>query len=189
MSRSSVRWRSAVADLAGDLGTDQGVGKHRAPRQQAVVLKDEAAVVARPAQRLAVEQDGAGGGGLEPRHHAQKRGLAAAARPDHGDELALLDRDVDAAQRFQLAEPLAQTADLDLARHVSVLGPGHEPLFQPAEAGRHGDAGDGEHDHAGEQLRHVEGVGRLADQPAQARRASRTAPPPRRRSGRGRCRA
>src|SRR5207244_13509813 len=51
---------------------------------------------------------------------------------------------------------------------VSVLGPGHEFLFHPAEARRHGDAGDGQHDHAGKQVRHVEGVRRLADQAAEA---------------------
>src|SRR6202035_4058511 len=49
-----------------------------------------------------------------------------------------------------------------------VFGPRHQPLFQPAEARGHDDAGDGEHHDAGEQVRHIEGVGRLADQPAKA---------------------
>src|SRR5580698_8377995 len=49
-----------------------------------------------------------------------------------------------------------------------VLGPRHQPLFQPAEPRRHDDAGDRQHHDAGEQFRHVEGVGRLADQPAEA---------------------
>src|ERR1700724_3455334 len=49
-----------------------------------------------------------------------------------------------------------------------VLGPRHQPLFQPAEPRRHDDAGDRQHHDAGEQFRHVEGVGRLADQPAKA---------------------
>src|SRR5579862_167266 len=49
-----------------------------------------------------------------------------------------------------------------------ILGPRHQPLFQPAEPRGHDDAGDGQHHDAGEQFRHVEGVGRLADQPAEA---------------------
>jgi len=76
-------------------------------------LENEAAVVARPAQRLAVDEDGARRGGLEPRHHAENVSCRSRSA-DHRDELALLDGDVDLSQRFELAEPLAQTADLDL---------------------------------------------------------------------------
>src|SRR5258708_4328796 len=47
-------------------------------------------------------------------------------------------------------------------------GPGHEPPLEPPEARRHGDAGRREHDHAGKQVRHVEGIGRGADQSAEA---------------------
>src|SRR5580700_4959817 len=49
-----------------------------------------------------------------------------------------------------------------------VLGPRHQPLFQPAEPRRHDDAGGGEHHDADKQFRHVEGVGRLADQAPEA---------------------
>ena len=66
------------ADLAGDLGPDDGVGEHRAPRQQAVALEHEAAVAAGTVQRAAVEQQLAGARGLEARDDAQERGLAAA---------------------------------------------------------------------------------------------------------------
>src|SRR5260370_39192179 len=50
-----------------------------------------------------------------------------------------------------------------------VLGPGHEPIFQPAETRGERDPGDREHDHAGKQLRHVEAVGGLRDQPPKSR--------------------
>src|SRR6266851_8329234 len=49
----------------------------------------------------------------------------------------------------------------------SVLGPRDELALEPGEACRHHDAGEGQHHHAREQLRHVEGVRRLADQPAE----------------------
>src|SRR6516164_2175610 len=49
-----------------------------------------------------------------------------------------------------------------------VLGPGHEPIFEPTEARRERDPGGCEHDHAGEQLRHVEGIRRLRDQPPES---------------------
>src|SRR5580704_13104573 len=58
-------------------------------------------------------------------------------------------------------------ASLDVMSRL-ILGPRHQPLFQPAEPRGHDDAGNRQHDDAGEQLRHVEGVGRLADQAAKA---------------------
>ena len=80
------------ADAAGDLGADQRIGEHGAPRQQAVVLEHEAAVAARAAHDAAVEQHLARARRLEPGDDAQERGLAAARRPDHRDEAAALDR-------------------------------------------------------------------------------------------------
>src|SRR5262249_49409608 len=50
-----------------------------------------------------------------------------------------------------------------------VLGPRHEPIFQPAETRGERDPSDRGHDHAGKQLRHVEGVGRLRDQAPESR--------------------
>src|SRR5215510_8457661 len=50
-----------------------------------------------------------------------------------------------------------------------VLGPGHESILEPPEARGERNPGGGEHDHAGKQLRHVEGVRRLRDQPPEAR--------------------
>ena len=108
MSRSSVRCRSFCADLARDLGTDQRVGQHGAPGQQAVVLEHEAAVAAGPVERAAVEQDRAGARRLEARDDAQERGLAAAARPDDRDEFAASRPQGRCLQHLELAEPLVQ---------------------------------------------------------------------------------
>ena len=51
---------------------------------------------------------------LEARDHAQGGRLAAARRADQHDELAVADRDVDAVHDLELAERLADAADLDL---------------------------------------------------------------------------
>src|SRR5690349_15085073 len=62
----------------------------------------------------------------------------------------------------------AETASLAVIRSpCSVARPRHELAFEPAEPRRHGDAGDRQHDHAGEQLGHVERIRRLADQTAE----------------------
>src|SRR5882724_7124090 len=50
------------------------------------------------------------------------------------------------------------------ATSPSVFCPWHEALFEPAEPRGEHDPGDRQHDHAGEQLRHVEGIRRLGDQ-------------------------
>src|SRR5580700_2349174 len=73
-----------------------------------------------------------------------------------------------------LPQPLGPTTEMNSPRATAslavmlVLGPRHQPLFQPAEPRRHDDAGGGEHHDADKQFRHVEGVGRLADQAPEA---------------------
>ena len=79
-------------DRAGDLAADDGVGEHGAPRQQAVVLEHEAAVGAGLAHGAAVEQHVARRRVFEAGDDAQERRLAAAARSDHRNEFAALDR-------------------------------------------------------------------------------------------------
>ena len=64
-------------------------------------------------QRLAVERDGAAVDGLEPVDGAAQRRLAGAGRPDHHDDLAALDREVDVAQHVQVAEPLVDVVEDD----------------------------------------------------------------------------
>ena len=51
----------------------------------------------------AVDLDGAGGDRFEPGDHAQKRGLAAAGRPDDDDELAVGDVDRHALDHLDAA--------------------------------------------------------------------------------------
>src|SRR4029077_1767856 len=59
------------ANLSRHLRTNQRICKHRSPGQEAVVLKNEAAVAAWPAEWLPVEQNTARGGRLNPGHHPQ----------------------------------------------------------------------------------------------------------------------
>ena len=65
---------------------------------------------------LAAEQDLAAGRQFEPGDHAQRRRLAAARRPEHDEELAVLDGEVGILHRDELAEFLPQIFDPDL-RH------------------------------------------------------------------------
>ena len=50
------------------------------------------------------DADAAAGVLFEPGHHAQRRGLAAAGRPEQRDELAALDAQIDAVDRDKVAE-------------------------------------------------------------------------------------
>ena len=70
-----------------------------APRQQAVILKDEGALALEPDLTFRLEQ---------PRDDSEQRAFAAAARADHRDELAALH-----AQRhfIQHAPPVKVHAD------------------------------------------------------------------------------
>ena len=78
--------------------------RHRLVRKQRVALEHHAeAAVARleVVDDAPVDADLAGGRILEPGDHAQRRGLAAAGRPDEHDELAVLD---DASSRSSTAD-------------------------------------------------------------------------------------
>jgi hypothetical protein len=77
-------------------------------------LEHEAAVAAGAAHRAAVEQDVAGTCRFQPGDDAQQRGLAAAARADEGDELAMGDVGIDIAQHLEVAEALAECPDGEL---------------------------------------------------------------------------
>ena len=83
-------------------------------REQRVVLEHgvDVAVVGRQARHvLAVEQDPAGRGQLEPGDHAQGRGLARAGRTEHREELAGPDVEVDAGDRRDIAVQLADALE------------------------------------------------------------------------------
>src|SRR5690349_21669543 len=78
-----------------------------------------------------------------------------------GATVRLIARNASSASN-RLVSP--ETASLAV---ISISRPRHELAFQPAETGGHRNAGDRQHHDAGEQLRHVEGVRRLADQPSE----------------------
>jgi len=60
-----------------------------APGQDGELLKDDAAVAPRAWHGTAVHEHGAARGRQQPARIPSKRGFPAAARPDHGEELAL----------------------------------------------------------------------------------------------------
>jgi hypothetical protein len=63
------------------------------------LLEDDAAIVPGALHRSAVHQHGAAGGPEQAGQDAEQRGLAAPARPDHREELALGDVEVEAVER------------------------------------------------------------------------------------------
>ena len=67
---------------------DGDVGLQRVPRQQPRFLEREGAAGIDAVDRRAVDEDGAGAGGVQARCCAQERGLAAAARAQDGEDLA-----------------------------------------------------------------------------------------------------
>ena len=77
------------------------------PRHQRVALEDDAAVRPRSSHRLALEQHGASVGRHQPRDRRDQRRLAGTGEADDGDELALLDRQVDVSEDLR---PLAAFA-------------------------------------------------------------------------------
>jgi hypothetical protein len=83
-----------------------------------VVLEHHAAVAAGAGHRLAVDRHLTGGRLLEAGDDAQQGRLAATGGAYQADELAVLDRDVDARERVDLAvvdlETLGDAADRDM---------------------------------------------------------------------------
>ena len=75
--------RASSLESPGDVAGDGLPGKERE------LLEHHAAIRAGAGHRIAVDADRAGVGIDEAAHDVQERALAAAARADHGDELAL----------------------------------------------------------------------------------------------------
>src|SRR6185369_13158650 len=100
-ARHTLRFQ-APGDVAG----------HRAPRKQREFLEHHAAVRARRADRLALDADHAALGLDESAQDVQERALAAAARPDHGDEFAFPDAEALDIENFErLAVPRVALPD------------------------------------------------------------------------------
>ena len=89
----------AVADVVGD--------GHM--REQRVILEhrvDLALVWSEAGDVVAAQRDPAGGRCLEPRDHAEARGLPGSGRPEHREELPFADLQVHPVHRDNVAEPL-----------------------------------------------------------------------------------
>ena len=86
-------------------------------REEGVALEDgvDVALVGRqPGHVLALQLDQAGGGHLEAADHPQRRGLAAAGRPQEREELAVLDIEVDVVDGGAVAEALDDVHEMDV---------------------------------------------------------------------------
>ena len=107
-----------LVGLALELEAKLDVLEDREPREEGVLLEDDAAVGAGARDLLAVHQDAALRGLLEATDDVQERGLAAAGRPDDAHELVLVDVEVGAVEGNHLAlagvELLDHVLDVDL---------------------------------------------------------------------------
>jgi hypothetical protein len=90
---------SGTVHLA-DVDLQHHVGENVAPVEHDRLLEHDADVDLRTIDPLAADGDRARGIGCEPGDHLQDRGLATAARSHDGDELGLLDVQVDIGTRF-----------------------------------------------------------------------------------------
>src|SRR5262249_8210089 len=118
-------WRAPHLEAVG------GVVPHRHPGEDGVALEDHR--IHRALRMGRLDLDGAGGDRFEAGKDAQQRGLAAPARPDDHEELAVGDVDRDAVDRDELREHLAEIADADGR-------PGRQRFggFEPGERAGHG---------------------------------------------------
>ena len=141
-SATRVR-RSAGRDAAHDEPVADVVA-HAHVREEGVVLEDGVDVAVEgwdAGDILAVEPDRALGRDLEAGDHAQRRRLPRPRRPQHAEELAVADLEVDAVHRDDVAEALddafqAEGGHLAVARHPSDSGPSARPPPAPRTAAR-----------------------------------------------------
>ena len=104
---------------AGGAGHPQSVGDvvvHGLPREQAEMLEHHRHAGDRLGHPLAAAPDFAAIDRQQAVDAAQQRGLAAARWADDGDDLALAELEVDAAEHFERAVPLGKSADADARR-------------------------------------------------------------------------
>src|SRR2546425_5004290 len=116
LARAHAATLQAVDDIA----------DHGSPGQERGVLEDDRAVGAGPAHHLAVDGDSGGRGPEQAVHDVEERALAAARRPDDGDEFTVHHLEAHVVQRQQGAararlsvlEPDARRLELDrFGRH------------------------------------------------------------------------
>jgi hypothetical protein len=116
------------------LQAELDVADHRQEREQRQALPHQRRVaLPRPdvVHQPFAQTDLAASRLLQPGDHAQRRRLAAAAGPHDGDELALVDREIDAAHGHHRAIGLGQAGQGEQeVRHVDVT-----PRAAPAAGG------------------------------------------------------
>ena len=71
-------------------------------------------------QRLALEPDVAGVGLVDAGDEVEERRLAGAVRPDHADDLALVDVQVELVDAREPAEALRDALELEQRRHQTI---------------------------------------------------------------------
>jgi len=110
---------TAERQAEGDVAANVEMGKQR----EVLPHQPGAALVHRQRRDvLAAQQKPAARHRFQAGDDAQKRGLAAAARPHDGDELAAFDRQIDRFERDEVAEILGDAAklEIDLRRRGNV---------------------------------------------------------------------
>ncbi len=117
--------------LPAHLEPEHHVLEHGAPGEQGVALEHHAAVRARAVHRLAVEQHLARAGLVEPGQDPHQRGLAAARRADHAQQLAAVGAQPDPLERRDRAGVALEAPAQRL--HVQ----DHRARIQPREARAH----------------------------------------------------
>jgi hypothetical protein len=86
--------------LGRPISARQHVVEYRTPGQQGWTLEQHRDLARRPGDRCAGDRDLAAGHGKETGDQPKQRGFSAAGPPDGGHELAVVDVDVDVAQRL-----------------------------------------------------------------------------------------
>ena len=116
-SASATRFlTSALCDLLA-LEAEARRSSRRQVREQRVGLKDgvDVALVGRMVGDLgAAEEHAACGRVLEPADHPQRRGLAAAGWPEHGEEVPARDRQREVVDRRHVGEAFRHTLEMDV---------------------------------------------------------------------------